>query len=190
MAGFAPVHRIAATLNQTFLPHLEENPLAPTIVFLIARAHRTIPVVGKAHALEHVALGFDIAVRPRGGMTIMLDCRVFRRKTESVPTHRMKHVITAHLGIAGDNVTNGIVARMAHMRIARRIREHFEHIFLRLGRILGHDVLAALLPYRLPSRLYFMRVVFFHLQLLMIARCMASRPLKHEFVLLYGGMQE
>ena len=136
------------------------------------------------------ALGFDVAVRPRGRMAIVLDGRIFCRKAESIPTHRMKHVVTAHLGIASNNVADGIVARMTHMGIARRIREHFEHVFLRLGRILGHDVLAVLLPYRLPSRLYFMRVVFFHLQLLMIARCMASRPLKHEFVLLYGGVQE
>ena len=161
-AAGAPVHRAVAAFHQPALVELLEDPLAPAIVFRVARDHGAVPVVGKAHALERRLLRLDVGVGPLRGVALMLDGRIFRRKAERIPAHRMQNVEAAHLRIAGDDVADGVVAHVAHVDIARRIREHLEHVLLRLRRILGHLVEVGLGPRLLPAGFDLVRIVLLH----------------------------
>ena len=163
LAARAPVHGVVAALDQSALPELQEEVLAPAVVFGVAGHDHAVPVIGETHALEALLLGLDIAVGPLGRMALALDCGVFRRQAECVPAHGMQHVVAAHAVVARQHVADAVIARVAHMDVARRIGEHLEHVLLRLVGILAGLVQARLVPRLLEARLYFMRIIFFHL---------------------------
>ena len=58
----------------------------------------------------------------------MLDGGVFRGQTEGVPANGMQDVETLHRHEAGQRVADGIVAHVAHVNVAGRIRQHFQHV--------------------------------------------------------------
>ena len=158
----APVHRAVAALDQTALPELQEDPLAPAVVLGVARHHGAVPVVREAHALEAGLLRVDVGVGPFGRMAVALDGRVLGRQAERVPTHGMQHVEAAHLVVARDDVADGVVAHVSHVDVARGVREHLEHVLLRLRGILGHLVQVGIVPLLLPAGFDLVRVVRFH----------------------------
>ena len=158
----APVDRAIAALYQTALVHLQEDPLTPAIVLRVAGNNGAIPVIGKAHALETGLLRFDVGIRPLSRMGIVLDGCVFCRQTKRIPAHWMQHVVTTHSVIASCYVADGVIANMAHVNVARRVREHLEHIALRLAGILRCLMCACFGPHLLPTRLNLVRIVFFH----------------------------
>ena len=88
----------------------------------------------------------------------------------------MQDVIAAHAGLAGHGVTDRVVARVAHVQVARGIREHLEHVLLGLGGVLVRLVEGLVLPDLLPLFLDGLRVVgrdlFF---------CHAIPPNSHKF---------
>ena len=92
----------------------------------------------------------------------MLDGRVLSRQAERVPTHGMQHVEAAHLGVAGDDVADRVIAHMPHVDVARRVREHLEHVLLGLGVIFRDLVQVGIFPNLLPTRFDLVRVVLFH----------------------------
>ena len=92
----------------------------------------------------------------------MFDGRVLSRQAERVPTHGMQHVEAAHLGVAGDDVADRVIAHMPHVDVARRVREHLEHVLLGLGMIFRDLVQVGIFPSLLPTRFDLVRVVLFH----------------------------
>ena len=158
----APVHRRVAALDQAALPELQEDPLAPAVVLGVARHDGAVPIVGKAHALEAGLLRLDVGVGPLRRMAVMLDGRVLSRQAERVPTHGMQHVEAAHLGIAGDDVADCVVTHVPHVDVARRVREHLEHVLLGLGMIFRDLIQVGIFPILLPTRFDLVRVVLFH----------------------------
>ena len=162
LAVRAPVHRAVAALHQPALPELQEDPLAPAVVLGVARHHGAVPVVREAHALEAGLLRVDVGVGPLRRMAVVLDGRVLGGQAERVPAHRVQHVETAHLRVARDHVADGVVAHVAHVDVARGVREHFQHVALRLGGVLGHLVQVGGRPFLLPAGLDLVRVVLFH----------------------------
>ena len=162
LAVGAPVHGAVTALHQALLPHLEEDPLAPAVVLGVARHHGAVPVVAEAHALERRLLRVDVLVGPLRRMAVVLDGRVLRRQAERIPAHGVQHVEAAHLGVARDDVADGVVAHVPHVDVARGVREHLEHVALRLGGVLGHFVQVGVGPRLLPAGLDLMRVVRFH----------------------------
>ncbi len=176
-AAGAPIHRRVAALDQTALPELLENPLAPAIILGIASNNGAVPVVREAHALEAGLLRLDIGVRPLCGMAVMFDSRVLGRKAERVPAHGMKHVETLHAAIARNDVADGVVADMTHVNVARRVREHLEDVLFRTVVALTHLVDARLFPRLLPTRLDLVRIVSFH-----VISCLSRRAAKSKFV--------
>ncbi len=161
LAARAPVHRAVATLHQSALPELQEDPLAPAVIFRIACHDGAIPVVGKAHALERFALRVDVGVGPLRRMAVALDGGVFRRKAERVPAHWMKHVEALHLRVARDDIADGVVAHVPQVDIARRIREHLEDVLGRLVGIFADGVEPLRVPGCLDARFNLVRVVCF-----------------------------
>ncbi len=68
----------------------------------------------------------------------MLDGSVLGRQAKGVKADGMQHIKAAHAGLTGHGIADGIVARVAHVQVARRIREHLEQILLRLA-VVGVD---------------------------------------------------
>ena len=162
LAARAPIHGRVAALDEATLPELLKNPLAPAIVLGVARHNGAVPVVGKAHALEAGLLGFDVGIRPFGRMAMVLDGSIFCRQAEGVPTHGMQNVEALHAIVASNNVANRIVTGMAHVNVARGIREHFQDVLLGTPVFFMHLVDAAFFPSRLPTRLDLEGIVFLH----------------------------
>ena len=140
LAVGAPVHRRLAALDKPALPELQKDPLAPTIVLGVARNDRAVPIVGQAHALEGRLLRLDVRVRPFRRVAVMLDGGVLGWQTESIPPHGVKHIEAAHLRVTGDHVADRVVAHMPHVDIARRIREHLEHVLLGLRFVFSNGI--------------------------------------------------
>ena len=155
----APVDRVLLAVDQTPLPQLLEDPLAPTVVIGAARLNQAIHVVGKAHALHGSEGLVHVLIGPCGGLGVVLDGRVLSGKTESVETDGMQHVVAAHTGLAGHGVADGVVAGVAHVQVTRRVREHLEDVLLGLGGIGVHSEEILLLPGLHPLFLNGLRVV-------------------------------
>ena len=162
LAARAPVHRRVAALDEAALPELLENPLAPAIVLGVARNNGAVPVIGKAHALKAGLLGFDVGIRPFGRMAVVFDGGIFCRQAEGFPTHGVQNVEALHTIVASNNVADRIVAGVAHVNVARGIREHFQDVLLWTPVFFMHLIDAAFFPSRLPTRLDLERVVFLH----------------------------
>lgn len=150
LAGGAPVDGGRGAVRQAPLPHLDEHPLAPPVVLGIAGVEHAVVVVAEAHTPHGLDRLGDVLVRPPGGLRVVLDGGVLRRKAEGVEAHGVQHVEAPHAGLAGHRVADGVVARVTHVQVARGIREHLEHIPLGLGGVLVGLVEALVLPDALP----------------------------------------
>ena len=87
---------------------------------------------------------------------------IFCRQAEGIPTHGVQNVEALHTIVASNNVADRIVAGVAHVNVARGIREHFQDVLLGAPVFFMHLVDAAFFPSRLPTRLDLERVVFLH----------------------------
>ena len=134
-ARVAPVDRCLFLVGKAALVEKLEEPLRPFIVRRVARLDLAVPIVGKAELLLLLLHVLDVAVRPVGRLDTVLDGSILRRHAEGVKAHRMQDVEALHGLIARHDIADGVVAHMAHMQIARRIREHLECIILRTIRV-------------------------------------------------------
>ena len=132
----APVDRVLLAVGKAALPHLLEHPLAPAVVLGVAGAHEAVVVVGEAHAAHGGQGVVHVGVRPLGSLGVVLDGGVLSRQAEGVEAHGMQDVEAAHAGLTSHGVADGVVARMAHVEVARGVREHLKDVLLGLGGIL------------------------------------------------------
>ena len=70
----------------------------------------------------------------------VLHRRVLGRQAERVPAHRHQHVHAGHAQLARQHVVDGVVAHMAHVQPAARVRQHRAGVELRPARVLGDAV--------------------------------------------------
>ena len=131
----APIDRVLLAIDQSALPKLLKNPLAPAIVIGAAGLDQAIHIIGKAHALHRGERLIHILIGPSRSLGIVLDSGVLGGQAKGVKTDGMQYVKATHAGLARHGVTNGVVARMAHVQVAGRVREHLEHVLLGLSRI-------------------------------------------------------
>ena len=123
-----PVHRAVFAVNQPFFKEAGEQPLFPAVVIGLAGSEFARPVNGKTERFQLVFHVVDVAVGPGGGRDLVVHRRVFRRHAEGVPAHRLQHVFAAHPMVAGDDITDGVVAHVPHVQAAGRIGEHRQAI--------------------------------------------------------------
>ena len=95
-------------------------------------------------------------------MAMVFDGGIFCRQAKGIPTHGVQNVEALHTIVASNNVADRIVAGVAHVNVARGIREHFQDVLLGTPIFFMHLVDAAFFPSRLPTRLDLERVVFLH----------------------------
>ena len=138
LAGGAPVNRVLLAIDQALFPHLLKDPLTPAVVVGAAGLDHAIQIVGEAHALHRGERLVHVLIRPGGSLRVVLDGGVLGRQAKGVKADGMQHVVAAHAGLTGHGIADGIVARVAHVQVARRIREHLEHILLGLT-VVGVD---------------------------------------------------
>ena len=81
-------------------------------------------------------------------MRVALDRRVLGRQPERVPADRMQHAHAAHRREPRDHVADGVVAHVAHVDVARGVREHLQHVLLGLRGVFGDRVETVGLPDR------------------------------------------
>ena len=123
-----PVHHRRGAVDQALLVELGEEPLLPAVVLGVTGGELTAPVVGKAQALQLAAHVVDVRARPTCRRHIVLDGGILGRQPESVPAHGLQHVLTLHALIAGNHITDGVVAHMAHVQPPARVGKHAQAI--------------------------------------------------------------
>ena len=173
-----PVHLALLAVRQSLLEELEKEPLIPAVVLRKTGRNLARPVVGEAEPLHlrlHVG---DVAQRPLARWRVVLDRGIFRRQSERIPSHGMKHVVAIHPHVARQRIANRIVAHVPHVQRARGIGQHFENVILLLGRVgLGGVKRSILLPALEPFSLNALRVIA--LVVRTIRRCSGFRSAAH-----------
>ena len=159
LAGGAPVDRVLLAVDQALFPHLLKDPLAPAVVVGAAGLDHAIQIVGEAHTLHRGKRLVHVLIRPGGSLRVVLDGGVLGGQAKGVEADGMQHVVAAHAGLTGHGIADGVVARVAHVQVARRIREHLEHVLLGLARVGVDGKEVGVLPGLHPPGLNGLRVV-------------------------------
>ncbi len=159
LALFAPVHLRALPVGESLLEHLNEQPLFPSIVLGGAGVDFPVPVVTEAHPFQLLDHLPDVLFRVDRGMHPALDGRVLGRHAEGIPAHRVENVPARHPPVAGQHVSDRVVANVSHVEVTARVRKHLHEIVLRLARILGDTEQIPLRPEALPLLFYLSRAV-------------------------------
>ena len=82
---------------------------------------------------------------------MILDGKIFRRKPERIPSHRIQNVIPLHAALPCDDVKRSIGAGMAYVQtVRRRIRKLYERIIFRSVVFVPADERLLILPDFLP----------------------------------------
>jgi hypothetical protein len=71
----------------------------------------------------------------------------------------LQDVVTLHAVVARQDIADGVVAHMAHVQLARGVREHGQAVVFGLGRIFGGPVGLFLFPVLLGFRFDDLRAV-------------------------------
>ncbi len=117
-----PVDDLRRAVRDATLQHAQEQPLVPAVVVRVAGGDLARPVDRKAHRLHLLLHVRDVLARPLRRRLAVLDRRVLRGQSERVPTHRHQHVLPAHAQMPVHDVVDRVVAHVAHVQLARRIR--------------------------------------------------------------------
>ena len=169
LTGGAPVDRVLLAVDQALFPHLLKNPLAPAVIVGTAGLDHAIQIVREAHALHRGERLVHVLIRPGGSLRVVLDGGVLGGQAKGIEADGMQHVVAAHAGLTGHGIADGIVARVAHVKVARRIREHLEHVLLGLGCVGVDREEVGVLPGLHPLGLNGLRVVGRNLVLMICA---------------------
>ena len=169
LAGGAPVDRVLLAVDQALFPQLLKDPLTPAVVVGAAGLDHAIQIVGEAHALHRGERLVHVLIRPGGSLRVVLDGGVLGRQAKGIEADGMQHVVAAHAGLTGHGIADGVVARVAHVQVARRIREHLEHVLLGLAVVGVDGKEVGVLPGLHPPGLNGLRVVDRNLVLMICA---------------------
>ena len=159
LTGGAPVDRVLLAVDQTLFPHLLKDPLAPAVVVGAAGLDHAIQIVGEAHALHRGERLVHVLIRPGGSLRVVLDGGILGGQAKGIEADGVQHVVAAHAGLTGHGIADSVVARVAHMQVARRIREHLEHVLLGLAGVGVDGKEVGVLPSLHPPGLNGLRVV-------------------------------
>src|SRR4029079_18397958 len=163
---WTPVDDRALAVCETRLEELEEEPLRPVVVVGLCSRELTAPVDRPPEALHLLADRGDVPVRDVARVLPLADGGVLGRETERVVADRPQHREAAPPADVRDDVSERVVEDVAHVQLARRRREHLEHVRVLPRRIVGRrvrdDESAFALPFGLPLGLDRLRVVPVH----------------------------
>ena len=124
----APVHDARRAVGQPALVHRQEQPLRPAQVLRVGRVQPTGPVERDAVPPQRPRLRLDVVVRERRRVLTAPDRGVLRGQPERVPADGEQHVEPAQPPVPGDHVGQREHLRVAHVQVARRVREHRQQV--------------------------------------------------------------
>ncbi len=154
-----PIHAALFPVRQPALQHAQKEPLVPAVILRLTGRELPPPVVAEAETPQHALKFGNIFVGPLARVSIVFDCRVFCRQAEGIPAHRVQHIESAHALHARYNVPNSVIAHVAHVHRAARVRQHFQHVILGLRRVHVRIKYARLRPALLPLHFDFLGIV-------------------------------
>ena len=157
----APVDRGLLAVGEAALEEAQEQPLGPAVVARLGRGELARPVDRDAPLAE---LALELGDRGGGRVARVLaglDRVVLGREAERVVAHRVQHAAARAAVEVGDGVADRVVLQVAHVGLARGVREHLEHVRLRraVDLLVRHLPRLLALPDRLPLGLDRARVV-------------------------------
>ncbi len=145
-----PVHLGVLAIGQARLEQAQEDPLRPPDVLGIVTGDLATPVVATTDAHERPSQLLDALVGEPARVHPRLDGRVLGGKAEGVEPHRREHGVPVHRAVARDQVAEGVVPDVAHVRLPARIGVHAERVVVG-SRVVVVDLVGALVaPARLP----------------------------------------
>ena len=162
-----------ALVGQAALEQLQEDPLRPAVVLGLGGRELARPVDRPAHALHLLADRGDVVVRDVARVAALADRGVLGRQAERVVAHRVQHAQAVAAALMAERVADRVVLDVPHVQVARRVRQHLEHVLQargvlpRLG-VRGDEGLGVV-PDLLPLGLDRGRVVALH------ARCLVGK---------------
>ena len=145
--GRAPVHGNLRLVGEATAVELEEDPLGPAIVGLIAGGELTAPVVRQAELGQLLLEGRDVPLGDLSWVLAFLDCLALRGETEAVPAHDAQHIEAHHASCPGDDIGGDVALGMPDVKPrAARVGEHVEHVVLGARPVRGRRERILLLP--------------------------------------------
>src|SRR5262249_23214536 len=107
------------------------DPLRPLVVFGIGGIHFARPVVHRADFLKLTLEILDVGTRANDGVNTLLYGVVLSRRTEGIPSHRMKDVVTLQPLISGPAIRKDVAAPVPDVQARpRRVGKHVEAVVL------------------------------------------------------------
>ena len=125
-----PVDPAFLLVDQPLAIHLDEHALLLLIVLGVAGGEFTGPVDRQAHGFQLGPHQVDVAVGPVGRVYLALKGCVLRGQPEGIPTDRMQHIVAPRALVPRYNVTQRVVANVAHVDRTRGVGKHLQHVVL------------------------------------------------------------
>ena len=147
----APVHRRFFSVSQSFLIHLQENPLVPFVIIRLVALNHPAPVVRVSERLEVFYKILYCIFSKFFRMRFFFYRGVFSRKSERIKPHRIKNVVSLHPLKPRVNIPYSVNERVAHVqagtgrvwKLLKNIKFFFLAIFFYLK---NSSILPLLLP--------------------------------------------
>src|SRR5690606_20564399 len=133
-----PVHGAVLAVDHALLVQTGEQPLLPAVVVGFAGGDFAGPVHGQAQALQLGLHVLDVFVGPLGRRHLVLHGGVLRRHAERIPAHGLQDVLAQHALVAGNYVTDGVIAHVPHVQLAAGVGEHRQAIEGVLAGLFAH----------------------------------------------------
>ncbi len=139
LAAGAPVDRGIGPVGQAGVEEALEDDLVPAHVLGVVAADLPAPVVDGAEGDDRGLELLDAGVGEDAGVGAGLDGGVFGRQAEGVEAEGGEDGVAQHGAVADQQVTEGVVADVAHVGRAGGIGVHAEHVPGRAG-VVGVDL--------------------------------------------------
>ena len=154
-----PVDRRCFFIHQTFFVQFGEKPLLPAVVIRFAGGKLPVPVIREPQPLQLLAHVIDVLVSPLRRRHLVFYRRVFGGQAEGVPAHGLQHILAPHALVAGDDISDGVIAHMSDVQFAARVGKHGQAVEFFPAWILDGLEGAILFPEGLNFSLDAMRLV-------------------------------
>jgi hypothetical protein len=151
----APLDRRLPAIGEAAFEELHEDPLRPAVVRRLVRAELATPVDRDAPGAELAAELLDRVVGRDRRMLAGPDRMVLCGQAERVIAHWVQHPHPVAAPEVGEHVAHRVVLQVAHVGLARGVRQHLEHVALRGVRFVAGIAWVRHLPgaLRLPDLL-------------------------------------
>ena len=138
--------------------------MCPFIVFRNWSIYFPWPIVSKTKTFYLTSKNSNIFWSLYLRMYSGFYCIVFSWKSESIPSHWMKHVESFHSLISRIYICCSIIFHMSHMKSCSAwIWKHVENIKFFLIWIIFSFCIIWFIPFFLPFLLYFSKIIFLHI---------------------------